>query len=80
MTEPTLLLCTFAAPSWPPALRDMGAVVYRYPKTGLRVKGWLAHDPAQHGEHYELVNCLACGGQHLVNPATGKTPADDDKD
>ena len=62
------------------ALRDMGAVVYRCRKTGLRVKGWLADDPAQHGEHYELVNCLACGGQHLVNPATGKTSADDDKD
>jgi hypothetical protein len=58
----------------------MGAVVYRCPKTFLRVKGWLADDPAQHGEHYELVNCLACGGQHLVNPATGKILADDDKD
>jgi len=55
-------------------------LLYRCPNTGLRVQGWLADKPAQHGEHYELVNCLACGGQHLVNAATGKTLADDGKD
>jgi len=33
----------------------MGAAVYRYPKTApARKRGWLADDPAQHGEHYEL--------------------------
>jgi hypothetical protein len=46
----------------------MAAFLYRCPNTGLRVQGWLAHEPAQHGEHYEMVNCLACGGQHLVDP------------
>jgi hypothetical protein len=62
------------------SFRDMAAFLYRCPTTGLRVQGWLADNPAQHGEHYELVNCLACGGQHLVNTTTGKTLADEDKD
>ncbi|MFZ1150481.1 MAG: hypothetical protein WAR76_12200 [Xanthobacteraceae bacterium] len=57
----------------------MAAFLYRCPKTGLRIKGWLVDEPAQHGEHYELVNCLACGGQHLVNTATGKTLADENE-
>jgi hypothetical protein len=37
----------------------MAAFLYRCRNTGLRVQGWLAGEPAQHGEHYELVNCLA---------------------
>ena len=78
MTEPTSLLA-FAAPVLA-ALRYVIWVLLFTAATGLQVKGWLADDPAQHGEHYELVNCLACGGQHLVNPATGKILADDDKD
>jgi hypothetical protein len=59
---------------------DMAAFLYRCPTTGLRVQGWLADNPAQHGEHYELASCLASGGQHLVNTTTGKTLADEDKD
>jgi hypothetical protein len=58
----------------------MAAFLYRCPTTGLRVQGWLADNPAQHGEHYELVNCLACAGRHLVNMATGKTLADEEED
>jgi hypothetical protein len=57
----------------------MAAFLYRCPKTGLRVQGWLVDEPAQHGEHYKLVNCLACGGHHLVNTATGKTLAEEDE-
>ena len=30
-------------------------------------------------QSYEAVTCPACGGVHLVNPATGKTINDDDK-
>ena len=56
------------------SFRDMAAFLYRCPTTGLRVQGWLADNPAQHGEHYELVSCLACAGRHLVNTSTSKTP------
>jgi hypothetical protein len=37
--------------------------IYRCPTTGLNVQG-LAED------HYQAVQCLACQGVHLVNPAT----------
>ena len=39
--------------------------IYCCPTTGVSVQG-LADN------HYEAVQCLACQGVHLVNPATGK--------
>jgi hypothetical protein len=44
------------------------------------VQGWAADD-RNHPEKqsYEAVTCLACGGVHLVNPASGKTIDDDDR-
>jgi hypothetical protein len=52
----------------------MATFLYRCPKTRLRVQGWMADDPIQpETQSYEAVTCLACGGVHLVNPASGRT-------
>jgi hypothetical protein len=55
----------------------MATFLYRCPNTGLNVQGWSA-DEVPSSETYEVVTCLACGRVHLVNPATGKTPDDED--
>ncbi len=51
----------------------MFAVVFRCPRTGMKVQGWLAD--TEHAEEftYELVPCPACKGSHLVNRTTGET-------
>jgi hypothetical protein len=62
------------------ALRDeaMATFLYRCPKTRLRVQGWVADEWSQpEQQNYEAVNCIACGGVHLVNPANGKTINDE---
>jgi len=46
--------------------------VYRCPRTGLMVQGWVADEPMSGGESYESVTCTACGRVHLINPKTGK--------
>jgi hypothetical protein len=57
----------------------MATFLYRCPKTRLRVQGWVADEPNQPGKQsYEAVTCLACGGVHLVNTASGKTINEDD--
>jgi len=57
----------------------MNTFLYRCPKTRLRVQGWVADDPNQPEKQiYEAVNCLACGGLHFVNAASGKTITEDD--
>ncbi len=48
----------------------MVSFVYRCPRTGLKVQGWIA-DELINGEIYEPVTCTACGRVHLVNPKTG---------
>jgi len=45
--------------------------VYRCPRTGQMVQGWIADEPMG-GEAYEPVTCTACGRVHLINPKTGK--------
>jgi len=75
LTEPLRLLGTCAAPV-SAALHDeaMATFLYRCPKTRLRVQGWVADEPNQpEKQSYEAVTCLACGGVHLVNPASGRT-------
>jgi hypothetical protein len=43
------------------------------------VQGWVADDPNRPDkQNYEAVNCIACGGVHLVNPANGKTIKEDE--
>jgi len=44
------------------------------------VQGWVADEPSQlEKQSYEAVTCLACGGVHLVNPASGRTIDDGDR-
>ena len=63
----------FISSSMPPFL-------YRCPHTGLNVQGFVADDPtAGGGDNYVPVECLACSGIHLVNPATGKVLGQDDE-
>ena len=51
----------------------MPPFVYRCPKTGLNVQGWVADDPTEgKGETYSAITCTICTRQHLVNPKTGK--------
>jgi hypothetical protein len=45
--------------------------MYRCPRTGLMVQGWIADEPMS-GETYESVTCTACSRVHLINPKTGK--------
>jgi hypothetical protein len=73
LAEPLQLLgiCAVSA-----AFHDqaMATFLYRCPKTRLRVQGWVADEPNQPEKlSYEAVTCLACGGVHLVNPASGRT-------
>jgi hypothetical protein len=50
----------------------MVAFVYRCPRTGLNVQGWIADDSTEgEAESYEAVTCTACTRVHLVNPKTG---------
>jgi hypothetical protein len=52
----------------------MATFLYRCPNTRLHVQGRIADDWSQpEMQNYEAVNCIACGGVHLVNPASGKT-------
>jgi hypothetical protein len=75
LTEPSQLLGTCAVPV-SAAFRDeaMATFLYRCPNTRLRVQGWIADERSQlETQNYEAVNCIACGGVHLVNLANGKT-------
>jgi hypothetical protein len=55
---------------------DMGAAMttplYRCPRNGLLVQGWFADDASSGAESYLSLTCLACGGNHFVNPKSGK--------
>ena len=58
----------------------MATFLYRCPRTRLRVQGWVAEEPSQlEKQSYEAVTCLACGSVHLVNPASGRTIDDGDR-
>jgi len=75
LAEPLQLLGTCAVPT-SAAFHDenMATFLYRCPKTRLRVQGWVADEPNQPEKlSYEAMTCLACGGVHLVNPASGRT-------
>lgn len=58
----------------------MPAFQFRCPDTGMNVQGWFADDPNQRDDlNYEVMPCLACGGNHVVNPKTGKTIGNSEK-
>ena len=51
----------------------MPPFVYRCPKTGLNVQGWVADDPTEgEGETYYSVTCTICTQMHLVDPKTAR--------
>jgi hypothetical protein len=58
----------------------MASLVFRCPRTGLNVQGWIADDPTEsEADNYEAVTCTACTRIHLVNPKTGRVlGADED--
>jgi hypothetical protein len=54
----------------------MASVSYRCPTKAVKVQVWF-DEPINDGETYISMRCPACARVHLVNPATGKTPADE---
>ena len=81
LADPSQLLGTCAVPVSAVFYDEaMATFLYRCPKTRLRVQGWVADDPNQpEKQSYEAMTCLACGGVHLVNPASGRTIDDGDR-
>jgi hypothetical protein len=58
----------------------MASFVFRCPKTRRNVQVWFAEEvPADNGEPYETVKCLACNRTHLINRLTGKALGDVDE-
>ncbi len=57
----------------------MAALVFRCPRTGYRVQGFVADDTSDNAKSYEAITCLACQQVHLVNPTTGKVLGADDE-
>ena len=55
----------------------MPTFIYRCPKTGFKVQGWLAEavGPAE-PDTYQAVACTVCNQTHLVNAWTGRTLGD----
>jgi hypothetical protein len=54
--------------------------LYRCPVTGLNVQGTTTDDDpsgALEDDRLEMVQCLACGGVHLVDPSKGPKPPDE---
>lgn len=47
--------------------------LYRCPVTMLNVQGTIATGDYE-GQTYVTQSCLACGGFHLIDPLTGKSP------
>jgi hypothetical protein len=50
--------------------------LYRCPAKAVKVQAWFDVS-ANDRETYISIRCPACGRVHLVNPLTGKTPADE---
>jgi predicted RNA-binding Zn-ribbon protein involved in translation (DUF1610 family) len=56
--------------------KGMGAVIYRCPKTGMKVQAWFADAPADDSHTYVSLRCPACARLHLVN-RSGRTLGND---
>jgi DNA-directed RNA polymerase subunit RPC12/RpoP len=52
----------------------MASVIYRCPTKAVKVQVWF-DEPTNDRETYISIRCPACARVHLVNPVTGKTPA-----
>lgn len=47
----------------------MGAFLFRCPRTGFKVQGFVADDASDRMDDATvMVSCHACGGLHFVNP------------
>ena len=56
----------------------MAVVLFRCPRTGLKVQGFVADDPTDvAGNTFVQVQCQACGRTHLVNLEADSTQADE---
>jgi hypothetical protein len=55
--------------------------LYCCPITGMNVQGLASDDAPSEVEtsRLEMVQCLACGGFHLIDPSKGTLPPADDK-
>lgn len=51
----------------------MRPFVFRCPTTGMNVQAFSAEErrPSERVQRYEMTECLACRGFHLVDPETG---------
>jgi hypothetical protein len=59
----------------------MPTFLFRCPKTGLRVQGWIADEPTiADDDSFEPITCHACGQVHLFNPKTGRILGSDSGD
>lgn len=60
----------------------MAPFLFRCPTTAMLVQDHSG--PDEQGEDgrkvYRAINCLACGGLHLVNPLTGKLMSEEAED
>ena len=56
-----------------PQAAGMSTVIFRCPRTGFNVQGWMAEEtPAEAAAQvFVSVPCSACGQAHLVDPASG---------
>lgn len=57
----------------------MPTFLYRCPNTGMNVQGWIADDPTEDDDAYEVMTCTACTRVHLVNPKSGHVLSNDDE-
>jgi hypothetical protein len=55
----------------------MATFVYRCPKTGFNIQGWVENEPADETA-FVSVACPLCNHVHLVNPKSGEGPGDAD--
>jgi hypothetical protein len=51
-------------------------IVFRCPRTGMRVQTLLSKQGANEARSYEIVTCPACTQFHFINKATGKALGD----
>jgi hypothetical protein len=58
----------------------MVAVIYRCPKTGMKVQAWLADDTSESSDDkvYVSTPCPVCTRVHLVSPSTGRVLGQDE--
>jgi hypothetical protein len=68
--------------NFPAPFKDMAAILFRCPTTGLQTQGWIAEELDERSDANEFVgvDCVACGAVHLVNPQTGELLGSRDKD